>query len=125
MRLGFRKAGRGRTRGKSDSVKNPSTAASAASSSGWADPWPPPCPDEVMSGRGGNGAGGSRCGTAPAGGLCCARARGGREASPLTSVARDVAKTSAVLCALLTSVERDPSPTGVWRRFARPETLAT
>ena len=34
MRLGFRKAGRGRTRGKNDSAKKPSAAASAASKSG-------------------------------------------------------------------------------------------
>jgi hypothetical protein len=125
MRLGFRKAGRGRIRGKSDSVKNPSTAPSAASSSGWIDPWPPPCPDEVMSGRGGSGAGGSRCGTAPAGALCCARARGGRglRASPVTSVAREATTTSAVLLALLTTVEPDTTPTTECGRFGRPETL--
>jgi hypothetical protein len=125
MRLGFRKAGRGRIRGKSDSVKNPSSAPSAASSSGWIDPWPPPCPDEVMSGRGGNGAGGSRCGTAPAGALRCARARGGRvlRASRVTSVARAMTTTSPVLRALLANVERDTTPTKEWDRFGRPETL--
>jgi hypothetical protein len=126
MRLGFRKAGRGRTRGKSDSVKNPSTAASAASRSGCTDPWPPPCPDEVMSGRGGSGAGGSRCGTAPAGALCCARARGGRglRASRVTSVSREVTTTSVVLWALLRSVVRDTTPTTDGGRFGRPETVA-
>jgi hypothetical protein len=123
MRLGFRKAGRGRTRGKNDSTKKPSAAASAASKSGWADPWPPPCPDELMSGRGGSGAGGSRCGTTPAGALWGARARGARglRPSPLTSVARAVAATSAVLWALLTSVERDMAPT-MECGFGRPET---
>jgi hypothetical protein len=124
MRLSFRKAGRGRIRGKSVSVKNPSTAASAASRSGWTDPWPPPCPDEVMSGRGGGGAGGSRCGTAPAGALCCARARGGRglRVSLVTSV-REVTTTSAVLWALLTTVERDTTPTTACARFGRPKAL--
>jgi hypothetical protein len=125
MRLGFRKAGRGRIRGKSDSVKNPSTAPSAASRSGWIDPWPPPCPDEVMSGRGGSGAGGSRCGTAPAGALCCARALGGRglRASRVTSVACEVTRTSVVLWALLTRVERDTTPKTGCGRFGRLETL--
>lgn len=130
MRLGFRKAGRGRTRGKSDNVNNPRTAPSAASSSGCIDPWPPPCPDEVMSGRGGSGAGGSRCGTAPAGALRCARARGGRRprASPLTSVACEATTTSVVLWALLASVVRvvdrvTAETTTECRRFDRPETL--
>ena len=107
-------------------MKNPSTAASAASRSGWTDPWPPPCPDEVMSGRGGSGAGGSRCGTAPAGALCCARARGGRglRASRVTSVTREVTTTSVVLWALLASVVRDTTPTTGGGRLGRPETLA-
>jgi hypothetical protein len=121
MRLGFRKAGRGRTRGKSESPKNPSTVASAASTSGWTDPWPPPWPDEVMSGRGGSGAGGSRCGSTPAGGLCFGRARGtrGLRATPPTSVVREVTTTSAALDALLTSVERDTAVTTECARFGR------
>src|SRR5829696_2366872 len=130
MRLGFRKAGRGRTRGKSDNVNNPRTAPRAASRRGCIDPWPPPCPDEVMSGRGGSGAGGSRCGTAPAGALCCARARGGRglRASPVTSVACEATTTSVVLWALLMSVDRvldcvTAETTTECRRFDRPETL--
>jgi hypothetical protein len=77
-----------------------------------------------MSGRGGSGAGGSRCGTTPAGALWGARARGARglRASPLTSLARAVTATSAVLSALLTSVERDTTPTTECGRIGRPET---
>ena len=58
MRLGFRKASNGSSRGKRWNPKMKSSPASAASSDGTDVPWPPPWPGDDASGRGGSGPGG-------------------------------------------------------------------
>ena len=58
MRLGFRKASNGSSRGKRWNPKMKSSPASAASSDGTVVPWPPPWPGDDASGRGGSGPGG-------------------------------------------------------------------
>lgn len=57
MRLGFRKASNGSSRGKRWNPKMKSSPASAASNDGTDVPWPPPWPGDDASGRGGIGPG--------------------------------------------------------------------
>lgn len=75
--------------------------ASAPTTSGTGGPCPPPWPDDVMSGLGGRGSGGSRCGSAPATCLGDRRVSGRPTWALLERATRDVATIRKADCSLL------------------------